>query len=235
MKNFLSPILRAALLFFLAGTAGAITATAQQKQEARDAPAHTGLNEVYAAFGIERQIPVRSGYLVKTNGDTLRGYIDEKGFDVSRKTQRVAILPFGKNMRSDVVIVGMDSIAYISSHSNNRRDTARYDFMPLRGAMWGVLAKEGPVAVCAKYHVVTDSIQVSYNAIVHMLLLVPGDTVEIPVPGYLSPNPEPYFLVKFINRRYGTNFKVREFRDRSPLEFILTRENQRLNRLPKAG
>src|SRR5579859_537505 len=183
-------------------------------------------NSIYKIFGISRAIPIKQGYIVTKMADTLWGYIDMNKFDISEKLRQVAILPFGKQNRSDIRIVQLDSIDYISTKPQQLADSGRQEYMPVDGAMWRLVGRSACVRICGRYGILNSDN--SYDLIVNeaMVMFSCNHRIEIPVAGYLSLHSDLYFFAKFVRQRYGTNIAPRDLKHKDPIQVILARSEE---------
>ena len=170
---------------------------------------------------------VRVGYIVRKQGDTLRGYVNMKTFYYDKETiNEVPLLPFDKNEKKDIINVALDDIDFVRIYSP--RKTIAEDYMPVRSAMWYLLGRKGRVSVCYQrwgllhtgYH----------NDYYETAVLVSGQQVtDIPINPSNSTAYHPRYLyyVEFINKRFGKNFTTKDFnKDKTAMvNYILDQEN----------
>ncbi len=163
----------------------------------------------------EQIAAVMEGYILKKDGDTLKGYIKMViNYYRGQTIKDVPLLPFDKQGETNIVRVDLDDIDYVRLKS--ARDSSTADFMPIKGAMWRMLGRIGQVSVCY----IDWNENYSNSAVPEEGLLIIGKKlIQFPIAV------NKYFH-EFINKRYNENFDKNHFKGRTDMvNYILDREN----------
>jgi hypothetical protein len=170
--------------------------------------------------------PVRKGYVLTNNRDTIKGYIKINNYNNALgHLSFVPVLPFGKAERSDIILVRPKDIDYIRVEVPGSKDSL--DFGILDSDTWRVLARKDPVRIYYQqwWENDIDGILTTFE---NITLTAPGVSIRIPL-SVRGEDSRSYCLVHFINKRYGQHFRESEFTgQRSMLNYILDKENERV-------
>ncbi len=165
---------------------------------------------------------VLKGYIVRKNGDTLRGYVKmQTNYDEGETISEVPLLPFDKKREIDILHISISDIDLVRIYSP--RGTAFEDYMPVGSAMWLLLGRKGQVSLCCQVwgKPYWDDPNNHYNE----AALVSGQQVT-----KISMGPVGFDrggLVKFINKRYDKHFTTKYFNRKKSaiIKYILDQEN----------
>ena len=177
-----------------------------------------------SGFTPEEIAAVNEGYILKKNGDTLKGYIKMViNYDRGQTMNDVPLLPFNERGENDIIRVALDDIDYVRLKSP--RDSTTTDYMPIHGLMWRLEGRKGQVSMCS----IILGENYSKSAWSEEWLLVIGNKlVDIPLTAGNSGvwHPNFAYLLQFINKRYGENFDKKHFKGKQDMvNYILDREN----------
>jgi hypothetical protein len=173
---------------------------------------------------------VKEGYILMKNNDTLKGYFKMRElneFNVPSKP--IPFLPFNKTSVSDIINIKIDSINYIRKKLAKGTDSA--DYVPFESTLWLVLGRKNRISILyqewnkrADYDV---SIYQQWDEII-----VTSEKLIVKIPTYgkkWNPHSQNFFILKFINDRYGQNFNSNDFKNqKAMLDYILDKENEKL-------
>jgi hypothetical protein len=196
------------LLFF--------SACGPQKKMNRIWPVHKGLQMTpYDDADVER------GFVLKKNGDTLRGYLKMVIlYPAGGKFDHVPVLPFGKTQAADIINVPLSEIDYARIGNNWPYQHDTTDYMPVGDAMWRILGRKANASICQGVYVEGafwgDRSHVDFP----MALVVGQKIVTIPT------KPSQYrSLLLFANQRYLQHLASKDFKHTKDLiDYILDRK-----------
>jgi hypothetical protein len=175
--------------------------------------------------------PVYMGYIVTTNGDTLRGLMKFGSTYKPHETMtRIMIIPLGQNKKDSIIHLRKKDINYIRSFEDSTKNKFT-DFLKLpNGGLYRLIEKANDIGM----YISNSYTNGTYNCPLYkggMLLYKDKTEVIISIGNFFSNNlrsPQKN-LVQFINKRYQQDFNKEDFKDeKAMVDYILNKENESL-------
>lgn len=170
--------------------------------------------------------PVREGYIFTKNKDTLKGYI--KIFNYNKLHSHLLyfpLLPFNKTKATDIIDVKLEDIDFIRVKRPNSNDSEDYGLVDSN--TWLLIGRKNQIKIYYQQWWNTDVDGILFIWI-EMILVSEKERTEIPTRALIGSHPRWYYLLQFINKRYGQDFKQEDFKDeKAMIGYILDKENQK--------
>ncbi len=166
--------------------------------------------------------PVRRGYILTINNDTLFGYI--RIFDCNEAGSQlngVSILPFNKTLATDIITVKLPDIDYIKVEMPDGKDSAEY--IIVHGVTWRIIGERKNVRICYEETWTTDIGGTAIDG--NWTCLVKGKEIKM-MPGNRFNPTLAFSLRRYINDSYGKHYAEKDFKsNKGMINYILDRES----------
>jgi hypothetical protein len=173
---------------------------------------------------------VKEGYILTKNNDTLKGYFKMRELnEFNMPSMPIPFLPFNKTKATDIINIKIDSINYI--RKKLAKETDSVDYIPFESTLWLVLGRKNGIKILYQQW----NKRADYDVSIYQQwdeIIIASDKLIVKIPTYgkkWSPHSQNFFILKFINERYGQNFYNKDFKNqKAMLDYILEKENEKL-------